>query len=880
MALTKVTYGLLSADTSAIDLNIDANTLYVDSSANRVGIGTNSPERKLHVKAGGQLVVAKFESGNSGGALIDIENDATLASNAGAYAGLRFYNDSGFEMALTHITESSGNGYVQIGTSWASGGEKLVVHSNGNVGIGTTSPSSAKLVVSGAKTQSGGAPIGNILIADSTALAANVGGGITFQGVYHTGGNLTGLSSIEAMKENATHNQYGGALVFKTREDQGAMNEVARFTSTKNLKFTGQSSTFESPGFTYHTNNYLYLRGGSSGLILSDDSGINTVQIIDGSSGYINFETADGSSRMRIDSSGNVGIGDTSPEAILHVSAVAPTYTDSSTVFYGGTTNNGTMNGVSLWSSGNALSGGISSNLLFSNSSTPSQTNTSRSSGTIYFGNTTVASKTSDMIFGGYVKGSTSFVERMRIDGSGNVLIGKTTSNTNNTAGIDMISSGAIVATRSGDVSALFNRTTSDGIIILLRKDNTTTGSIGTSGTSMTFGTGTNGAEKMRIDASGNVGIGVTNPAYKLAVSSKLVVGDNPAVGLSGNTIHVREGSNSGIHFPLVIGGGTHTAGAAFGIGLDPEGYGNRNKIAILAEGIGTGYSRGRLHFALDNANDSGQVTLADSKMCITESGNIGIGDQLDSPTFRLDVQSSGSQVRIRETSTSGYATLRVQAAGNTHGLEIDCFGTTSGGAYGVGSGGCAIMNVNNTPLAFGVANSTDMMIDGSGNVVVGNTSQISLGKFSVEFNGTSQNGTVLQTTRSATGSTFIRFNNSSGTAIGSIYQNAASTVLYSTSSDYRLKQNEIAVWDGTTVLKQLKPYKFNWKADPTGEAVHGFFAHELAEVIPDAVAGEKDAVDSEGRPEYQGVDQSRLVPLLVKTIQELEARITELESK
>ena len=111
------------------------------------------------------------------------------------------------------------------------------------------------------------------------------------------------------------------------------------------------------------------------------------------------------------------------------------------------------------------------------------------------------------------------------------------------------------------------------------------------------------------------------------------------------------------------------------------------------------------------------------------------------------------------------------------------------------------------------------------------------------------------------------------GSTKGTISTNG-SAVAYNTSSDYRLKQNEIAVWDGTTILKQLTPYKFNWKADPTGEAVQGFFAHEVAEVVPAAVHGEKDG------EKMQGIDHSKLVPLLVKTIQELEARITELESK
>ena len=115
-------------------------------------------------------------------------------------------------------------------------------------------------------------------------------------------------------------------------------------------------------------------------------------------------------------------------------------------------------------------------------------------------------------------------------------------------------------------------------------------------------------------------------------------------------------------------------------------------------------------------------------------------------------------------------------------------------------------------------------------------------------------------------------FRNPNGT-VGDI-RTSGSATSYTTSSDYRLKQNEIAVWDGTTILKQLTPYKFNWKADPTGEAVQGFFAHEVAEVIPEVVSGEKDG------EEMQGIDHSKLVPLLVKTIQELEARITELESK
>ena len=105
----------------------------------------------------------------------------------------------------------------------------------------------------------------------------------------------------------------------------------------------------------------------------------------------------------------------------------------------------------------------------------------------------------------------------------------------------------------------------------------------------------------------------------------------------------------------------------------------------------------------------------------------------------------------------------------------------------------------------------------------------------------------------------------------------AGATAAFNTSSDYRLKENVDYTWDGTTILKQLKPAKFNWKVDPDN-TVHGFIAHEAKAVVPDSVIGEKDAVDDNGDVAPQQIDQSKLVPILVKTVQELEARIKTLE--
>ena len=152
----------------------------------------------------------------------------------------------------------------------------------------------------------------------------------------------------------------------------------------------------------------------------------------------------------------------------------------------------------------------------------------------------------------------------------------------------------------------------------------------------------------------------------------------------------------------------------------------------------------------------------------------------------------------------------------------------------------------------------------------------------------------------------FISFVNSSGTAIGSISQSGSSTS-FNTSSDYRLKENVNYDFDATTELKKLKPCKFNFIGE--SETVEGFLAHEVSNVVPKAITGVKDGTQAigtitdadgnvlqenviEARVEdgqtwtktgtenvYQSISQDKLVPLLVKTIQELEARITALEN-
>ena len=126
------------------------------------------------------------------------------------------------------------------------------------------------------------------------------------------------------------------------------------------------------------------------------------------------------------------------------------------------------------------------------------------------------------------------------------------------------------------------------------------------------------------------------------------------------------------------------------------------------------------------------------------------------------------------------------------------------------------------------------------------------------------------------TASMQFRYNNSAKGSIGL----TSSAVSFNTSSDYRLKENVSYSWDATTRLKQLKPARFNWISDETNTLQEGFLAHEVSSIVPEAIHGEKDAVYSvghelEGEIKGQEMDHSKLVPLLVKTVQELEARLT-----
>ena len=358
------------------------------------------------------------------------------------------------------------------------------------------------------------------------------------------------------------------------------------------------------------------------------------------------------------------------------------------------------------------------------------------------------------------------------------------------------------------------------------------------------------GAEAMRINSSGNVGIGTGGTA---AASKLDVYGDghfqNIEVGKSGQSGN----RNAIIDF---TGDDTYTD---YGFRIIRQSSGPNADTYLTNRGTGN---------VIVESAEAGQVlfnTNSTTRLTVNSSGNVGIGTT--SPATQLQINSSATtysdQLRIRNT--------------NYGNADI-----------GVGSGIMAIAT-DNSNIAFytssnlgttgsALPNNERLRIDSSGTVGIGTTSPSA--KLSISFNGTSVAGSnLINTDSGSSGQNYAIFYRNTTTQIGSI-TGTGSAISYNTSSDYRLKTNLDPVVNGIERIKQLPVYRFNWINDQGANKVDGFVAHEAKSIVPESVVGDKDAVDEEGNPIYQGIDQSKIVPLLTAALKEAIAKIETLEAK
>ena len=407
----------------------------------------------------------------------------------------------------------------------------------------------------------------------------------------------------------------------------------------------------------------------------------------------------------------------------------------------------------------------------------------------------------------------------------------------------------------------------------------------------MSIGVGGN-TEAIRVDQSGNVGIGTSSP-----VASSLLTLKETNAGGDGAELRLINSSTTVESATQIVFTNTTTDSA--------------NSAVIKAVRTASGQD---FRFSSDGTE----------RMRINASGNVGIGES--SPDKLLHLKTSQSvtcEIKIEAPRDRGRLSFHSQTnsgtdyemgkieidrssgtlqtahmifatnggSGNTERMRIDSNGSiTSTAASGNMASFSSTTNAvefkilsptgnvvrldtgTSDVLAFAPAGTERMRLHNNGLISIGNTSADAMLNITNNYPYTA----VRTNSDSTNGHFQIEFHNPNG-RVGNITTTGSSTA-YNTTSDYRLKGNVTADWDATTRLKQLNPVRFNFIAD-ADTTVDGFLAHEVQSVVPEAITGTHNEVDNDGNPVYQGIDQSKLVPLLVKTIQELEARIVALET-
>ena len=406
------------------------------------------------------------------------------------------------------------------------------------------------------------------------------------------------------------------------------------------------------------------------------------------------------------------------------------------------------------------------------------------------------------------------------------------------------------------------------------------------------------GSEKIRINSSGRLLIGSTVESSHGGIDSALqVIGtgtDDSSITMSrfSNDVHsaylvFSKSRNGSIGGNTVVQDGDSLGRMTFFGNDGTDGSTPAAEIDVEIDGTpGSNDMPGRIVFRT-TADGASSVT---ERMVINSSGKIGIGTS--SPTKKLEIQSTTTNDGVLlKSSSSNYLAFIGSTNRSSDGQSlIRLEGQWNDTAVGRISmlAGPDTSNKDDGKIAFATASGGSMnqrfLIDDSGNKILDNTFDTSGSGRKSYFtsNGQQYHGRNAH-------ETYIVFQDTSNTQIGGITRGSGSSVAYNTSSDYRLKENVVDLTDAITRLKTLSPKRFNFKSEPS-ITMDGFLAHEVT-AVPEAIEGEKDGVitqamldagtlqGSVGDPIYQGIDQSKLVPLLVAAVQELITKVETLEA-
>ena len=830
---------------SALTFHTSVNTtssekVRIDSSG-RVGIGTSAPGANHVVEiVGNRKYVSIYpNTGSEAGAL----GTVNPSSSSGLFFGWNRSNGEG-ESNIVYGVGAGASPYLQI-ASWngITYTERLRIDSSGRLLVATSSPRTISSAFMG-------------------------GGGATAE--FQVEGQFLAIGSFSSNRNDS----FGPYLAFVK----------SRGTTANSFTLVNNGDVIGALSFN-GTDGSAALAGAAITALVEGTPGANDMP------GCLVFSTtADGASipteRLRISSSGNVGIGTSSPAEKLQVDGnIALDNSVLNTPKY-------------IHFRANAVAteyGGIKWYNFQWNS-------TVRAS---------ITSGPDGAVASGYLAFSTGIsgldaTEQMRIDSSGRVGIGTSAPQSKldlglGTDGARQISWHTDASTSYANIWSSYNgaRTTiANGLKGSTTVPNGFESSVsalwGRAATewdygkitfytaapsTVAYGTAITPSERMRIDSSGNVGIGTSLPVVNVDIA--------PATSAATLRIQARSITSPVSTLEFLRGTSTTFAGDAYTDWRITD-----NSIGDLTLEAGS-TSLGGIFERL-RVNDAGRLLFGHTNEQTNSAGAIPrvqvigtSGSDSSFGAFRFSANALGASITLAKSRSSTIGTQTVVAVNDLIGsiLFNGSDGTQNISAASFTAEVDGTPGTNDMPgrlvfstTANGAASPTERMrITNGGNVLFNATAVVEQGLVLISYNGGVNQGAIFAESDTTSGNTAIRFK-VAGSTVGSITTTSSATA-YNTSSDYRLKENVTAVTDGITRLQQLKPSRFNFIVDPD-HTVDGFIAHEVQDIVPEAITGEKDAVDDKGNPVYQGIDQSKMLPLVVAALQECVKRIESLESE
>ena len=721
--------------------------------------------------------------------------------------------------------------------------EQMRIDSSGNVGIGTASPSTSLDVV-----RAGAMPL-RVQSTSGTECQINM---------VNTGGNV----QLEAHSGN-----------FNIDADAVGIGTTSP-ASLLDIQGAGAAAT--SPSVTATTGtNYIGWKsvntGGSFWTAIDNSTGsafgTNTsyARVLWSNGAYPMVFSTNSTERMRIDSSGNVGIGTTSPSELLDVGDHTTTGIRNIRISQRTATGAQTYGGLEFFFDNSAGTTGVNAAIKYA-------AGPLRNDGELTF----------------HTGASASISERLRIDHNGNVGIGTTSP-----------SRTFVVSNNGGDGIELdygsgssfvqsYNRATASYLPLDLFASE------------IHFHSGSSSTERMRIDSSGRVGSGTTNPAYKLDI-----YGDSSS---NVDVLHllnenVTSGNSVGVMFENYSGGGLNQGRIKY---LN-SGSNNSNSFVFEQEINGVNGlqetmridSSGNVGIGTTNPSIYGKTALVQTTNAST--GGLAIVDSTSAQSAKLWCDTTNAYLSSGNT---GADPLILNAGGGNVGIGttspaypmhvngkaystqfVGVNGSASAPSYAFGNDeDCGMFRPSTNQVGFATNATERMRIDSSGNLLVGTSSfggnsarfqavrnnSGAIGYFEIDNSGGSQNAIDITNAANAAFVPLRFWVNGYGTGslVGSISCTTSGTAFNAT-SDVRVKENIVDAPAGN--IDAIRVRSFDWKADGTHQP-YGMIAQELVEVAPEAVT------QGETEEDMWGVDYSKLVPMMIKEIQDLRARVAQLE--